>query len=74
MAGISGIRWGSSKLQGARPEMEDEVVLQYDGLSGFSFAAILDGHAGFSCVEFLRFASHRVHFLSPFYFLLIDFV
>ncbi|XP_042377256.1 probable protein phosphatase 2C 5 [Zingiber officinale] len=54
VAGISGIRWGSSKLQGARSEMEDEVVLRSDGLSGFSFAAVLDGHAGFSCVEFLR--------------------
>ncbi|CAL9116294.1 unnamed protein product [Musa textilis] len=54
LASVSGIRWGSSKLQGARSEMEDDVVLRSDGLAGFSFAAVLDGHAGFSSVEFLR--------------------
>ncbi|KAG6500309.1 hypothetical protein ZIOFF_040152 [Zingiber officinale] len=46
VVGISDIRWGSSKLQGTRSEMEDEVVLRSDGLSGFSFAAILDDHVG----------------------------
>ncbi|KAJ8492446.1 hypothetical protein OPV22_014167 [Ensete ventricosum] len=54
LASVSGIRWGSSKLQGTRSEMEDDVVLRSDGLAGFSFAAVLDGHAGFSSVEFLR--------------------
>ncbi|CAL9175176.1 unnamed protein product [Musa hybrid cultivar] len=54
LASVSGIRWGSSKLQGARSEMEDDVVLRSDGLAGFSFAAVLDGHAGLSSVEFLR--------------------
>ncbi|KAL2550800.1 Protein phosphatase 2C 57 [Forsythia ovata] len=51
----SGIRWGSVKLQGAREEMEDDVVIvQSDDLNGFSFAAVFDGHAGFSSVKFLR--------------------
>ncbi|XP_058095849.1 protein phosphatase 2C 57 isoform X2 [Magnolia sinica] len=53
-AGTAGIRWGSSRLQGPREEMEDDVVLRSDGLDGFSFAAVFDGHAGFSSVEFLR--------------------
>ncbi|KAM3330504.1 hypothetical protein ACQJBY_027006 [Aegilops geniculata] len=52
---LEAIRWGSAKLQGAREEMEDEVVLCPDSLlHGFSFAAVLDGHAGFSTVQFLR--------------------
>ncbi|KAL0358864.1 UNVERIFIED_CONTAM: protein phosphatase 2C 57 [Sesamum angustifolium] len=55
LAGVSGIRWGSVKLKGAREEMEDDVVIvQSDRLDGFSFAAVFDGHAGFSSVEFLR--------------------
>ncbi|XP_010924897.1 probable protein phosphatase 2C 5 [Elaeis guineensis] len=54
LANVSGIRWGSSKLQGPRSEMEDDVVVRSDGLDGFSFAAVFDGHAGFSSVEFLR--------------------
>ncbi|KAK9122192.1 hypothetical protein Syun_019809 [Stephania yunnanensis] len=51
---VAGIRWGSSKLQGAREEMEDDVVIRSGDLGGFSFAAVFDGHAGFSSVEFLR--------------------
>ncbi|XP_040376049.1 probable protein phosphatase 2C 5 isoform X2 [Oryza brachyantha] len=52
---VDAIRWGSAKLQGAREEMEDEVVLRPGPLlDGFSFAAVLDGHAGFSAVQFLR--------------------
>ncbi|PAN30485.1 hypothetical protein GQ55_5G282200 [Panicum hallii var. hallii] len=52
---LEAIRWGSAKLQGARDEMEDEVVLRTGSLlDGFSFAAVLDGHAGFSAVQFLR--------------------
>ncbi|KAF8380001.1 hypothetical protein HHK36_027470 [Tetracentron sinense] len=54
LTGASGIRWGSSRLQGAREEMEDDVVVRSDNLDGFSFAAVFDGHAGFSSVEFLR--------------------
>ncbi|KAL5989442.1 hypothetical protein ACLOJK_010334 [Asimina triloba] len=50
----AGIRWGSSRLQGPREEMEDDVVIRSDGVDGFSFAAVFDGHAGFSSVEFLR--------------------
>jgi protein phosphatase 1A len=35
--------------------MEDEVLLRPGSLlDGFSFAAVLDGHAGFSAVQFLR--------------------
>ncbi|KAK1269641.1 putative protein phosphatase 2C 5 [Acorus gramineus] len=50
------VRWGHSKVQGPRSEMEDEIVLRTDGggLAGFSFAAVFDGHSGFSTVEFLR--------------------
>lgn len=55
--GVSGVRWGSSTLQGPRSEMEDDVVLRSEGLDGFAFAAVFDGHAGFSSVEFLRFLS-----------------
>ncbi|KAM0881077.1 hypothetical protein ACQ4PT_033154 [Festuca glaucescens] len=56
-SGLEAIRWGSAKLQGAREEMEDEVVLRPESLlHGFSFAAVLDGHAGFSTVQFLRHA------------------
>lgn len=55
LAGVSRIRWGSSKLQGPRSEMEDDLVLRSDAPAGFSFAAVFDGHAGFSSVEFLRF-------------------
>ncbi|KAF0917897.1 hypothetical protein E2562_021622 [Oryza meyeriana var. granulata] len=52
---LEAIRWGSAKLQGARDEMEDEVVFRPGSLlDGFSFAAVLDGHAGFSAVKFLR--------------------
>ncbi|KAH7307828.1 hypothetical protein KP509_22G079500 [Ceratopteris richardii] len=50
----SGITWAQSALQGSRPEMEDSIVIRSDGLQGFSYAAVLDGHAGFSSVEFLR--------------------
>ncbi|XP_020592973.1 probable protein phosphatase 2C 5 isoform X2 [Phalaenopsis equestris] len=52
--GVSGIRWGSSNLQGPRSEMEDVVVLRSDGLSGFTFATVFDGHSGICSVEFLR--------------------
>ncbi|KAJ1687795.1 hypothetical protein LUZ63_019185 [Rhynchospora breviuscula] len=51
---VSRIRWGSTKLQGPRSEMEDDVIVRSDGLDGFSFAAVFDGHAGFSSVQFLR--------------------
>ncbi|KAG8051651.1 hypothetical protein GUJ93_ZPchr0001g30977 [Zizania palustris] len=52
---LEAIRWGSAKLQGARDEMEDEVVVRPGSLlEGFSFAAVFDGHAGFSAVQFLR--------------------
>ena len=38
--------------------MEDDVVIvksSADGLDAFSFAAVFDGHAGYSSVKFLRF-------------------
>ncbi|KAJ9680020.1 hypothetical protein PVL29_021788 [Vitis rotundifolia] len=53
-SGVAGIRWGLCRLQGPREEMEDEAVVRSDGLDGFSFAAVFDGHAGFSSVKFLR--------------------
>ncbi|KAH7854467.1 hypothetical protein Vadar_014136 [Vaccinium darrowii] len=54
-SGAAGVRWGSIKLQGAREEMEDDVVVvRSDDLDGFSYAAVFDGHAGFSSVKFLR--------------------
>ncbi|RWR96417.1 protein phosphatase 2C 57 [Cinnamomum micranthum f. kanehirae] len=54
VGGVVGIRWGSTQLQGPREEMEDDVVLRSDSLNGFSFAAVFDGHGGFSSVKFLR--------------------
>ncbi|KAK9665225.1 hypothetical protein RND81_14G098900 [Saponaria officinalis] len=55
LAGVAGIRWGITKLQGARDEMEDDAfIVQSDASNGFSFAAVFDGHAGFSTVKFLR--------------------
>lgn len=51
---MAGIKWGSVKFQGRREEMEDDVIVRSDGLNGFSFAAVFDGHAGFSSVKFLR--------------------
>ncbi|KAJ8771327.1 hypothetical protein K2173_026504 [Erythroxylum novogranatense] len=51
---VAGIRWGYTSLQGVRDEMEDDIVIRSDGLDGFSFAAVFDGHAGFSSVNFLR--------------------
>ncbi|XP_024948654.2 protein phosphatase 2C 57 isoform X1 [Citrus sinensis] len=53
-SGVAGIRWGSVSLQGLREEMEDGAVIQSDGLDGFSFAAVFDGHGGVSTVKFLR--------------------
>ncbi|CAO2838594.1 unnamed protein product [Amaranthus hypochondriacus] len=55
MAGVAGIRWGLTKLQGVRDEMEDDALIaQPDTLQGFSFAAVFDGHGGSSSVQFLR--------------------
>ncbi|OWM75657.1 hypothetical protein CDL15_Pgr021822 [Punica granatum] len=34
--------------------MEDDVVVRSDGLEGFTFAAVFDGHGGFSAIDFLR--------------------
>ncbi|KAF9667313.1 hypothetical protein SADUNF_Sadunf15G0009900 [Salix dunnii] len=51
---VAGIRWGSTSLQGPREEMEDDIIIRSDGLEGFSFAAVFDGHAGFSSAKFLR--------------------
>jgi len=51
---LPGVRWGSIALQGLREEMEDDIIVRPDGLQGFSFAAVFDGHGGFSSVEFLR--------------------
>ncbi|XP_038876905.1 protein phosphatase 2C 57 isoform X2 [Benincasa hispida] len=50
----AGIRWGSTTLQGLREEMEDDAVVRSDGFNGFLFAAVFDGHGGYSSVKFLR--------------------
>ncbi|CAH1427600.1 unnamed protein product [Lactuca virosa] len=48
---------GFRKLQGAREEMEDDAVIvcssPHNDLDGFFFAAVFDGHTGFSSVNFL---------------------
>uniref|UniRef100_M1BLB1 protein-serine/threonine phosphatase n=1 Tax=Solanum tuberosum TaxID=4113 RepID=M1BLB1_SOLTU len=55
LTSVSGIRWGSTMVQGPREEMEDDaVIVQLDDLDGFTYAAVFDGHAGFSSVKFLR--------------------
>ncbi|CAH9118450.1 unnamed protein product [Cuscuta epithymum] len=55
VSGASDVRWGSVLLQGTREEMEDDaMIVQSDDLAGFSYAAVFDGHAGFSSVRFLR--------------------
>lgn len=41
-------------MQGLREEMEDDIIVRPEGLQGFTFAAVFDGHGGFSSVEFLR--------------------
>ncbi|XWS50329.1 hypothetical protein CRYUN_Cryun12cG0078900 [Craigia yunnanensis] len=51
---FAGIRWGSTSVQGTREEMEDDLVIRSDGLDGFSFAAVFDGHGGVSSAKFLR--------------------
>ncbi|KAH9290449.1 hypothetical protein KI387_034566, partial [Taxus chinensis] len=50
------IKWGHARVQGPRTEMEDDIVLRVDdeGLNGFTYAAVFDGHAGFSSVKFLK--------------------
>ncbi|KAL9250236.1 phosphatase 2C 57-like protein [Drosera capensis] len=54
-SGVAGIRWGSTKLQGMREEMEDDlVIVEAERTDGFSFAAVFDGHGGLSSVRFLR--------------------
>ncbi|MCO5600126.1 hypothetical protein L7F22_054234 [Adiantum nelumboides] len=50
----SDVTWAQSALQGPRSEMEDSIVIRSDGLQGFCYASVLDGHAGFSSVRFLR--------------------
>lgn len=56
----AGIRWGSTTLQGLREEMEDDAVVRSDGLNGFSFAAVFDGHGGYSSVKFLRWEKQGI--------------
>ncbi|XP_022734124.1 protein phosphatase 2C 57-like isoform X2 [Durio zibethinus] len=51
---VAGIRWGSTSVQGTREEMEDDLIIRSDGLDGFSFAAVFDGHGGVSSIKFLR--------------------
>ncbi|OAY59553.1 protein phosphatase 2C 57 [Manihot esculenta] len=51
---VAGIRWGSASLQGPREEMEDAIIVRSEGVDGFSFAGVFDGHGGISSVNFLR--------------------
>ncbi|KAE8683774.1 Protein phosphatase 2C 57 [Hibiscus syriacus] len=51
LSDVSGIRWGSASVQGRREEMEDDLVVRSDGLDGFSFAAVFDGHGGVYSVK-----------------------
>ena len=66
LSSVSRIRFGSSKLQGRRSEMEDDVVVRSDGLGKFTYAAVFDGHAGFSSMEFLRFTDTHSILLAYF--------
>ncbi|KAJ7515595.1 hypothetical protein O6H91_22G019600 [Diphasiastrum complanatum] len=50
----SRITWGQLAVQGPRTEMEDEIVVEGPCPYGFTYAAVFDGHAGFSSVKFLR--------------------
>ncbi|XP_055825572.1 protein phosphatase 2C 57 [Solanum dulcamara] len=60
LTSVSGIRWGSTMVQGPREEMEDDaVIVQSDDLDGFTYAGVFDGHAGFSSVKFLREELYR---------------
>ncbi|GFP93668.1 protein phosphatase 2c 57 [Phtheirospermum japonicum] len=61
LATAAGIKWGSVRLKGPREEMEDDAVIiqSDDALGRFSYAAVFDGHAGFSSVEFLRDELYR---------------
>lgn len=54
MPSTSGITWAQVALQGPRSEMEDSVVIRLNGINGLNYAAVFDGHAGFSSVKFLR--------------------
>ncbi|KAL4205071.1 hypothetical protein AMTRI_Chr01g135320 [Amborella trichopoda] len=54
IAVAGGIKWGWSSVQGPRSEMEDDVVVKPNAFDSFAYAAVFDGHAGFSSVQFLR--------------------
>ncbi|ESQ54478.1 hypothetical protein EUTSA_v10025423mg [Eutrema salsugineum] len=54
LTGVTPIRWGYTSVQGFRDEMEDDIVIRSEALDNFSFAAVFDGHAGSSSVQFLR--------------------
>lgn len=65
LTSVSSIRWGSALLQGAREEMEDDlIIVQSEDLAGFSYAAVFDGHAGFSSAKFLRFGKMVMWLIS----------
>lgn len=60
LAHVSIIRWGSTQQQGPREEMEDDlIIVPSEDPECFSFAAVFDGHAGFSSVKFLRNELYR---------------
>ncbi|KAG0613543.1 hypothetical protein M758_6G110800 [Ceratodon purpureus] len=54
IAAVGTISVGQYLVQGLREEMEDEIAVDVDGLKGFSYAAIFDGHAGDFSAKYLR--------------------
>ncbi|XP_024515083.1 protein phosphatase 2C 57 isoform X3 [Selaginella moellendorffii] len=54
LASPSSIRWAQLALQGPRAEMEDDMELEEGRIPEFTFAAVYDGHAGISSVNYLK--------------------
>ena len=57
IAAVGTISVGQYLVQGLREEMEDEIAVDVDGLKGFSYAAIFDGHAGDFSAKYLRWVT-----------------
>ncbi|GKU89067.1 hypothetical protein SLEP1_g3258 [Rubroshorea leprosula] len=70
---VSGIRWGSTSLQGPREEMEDDFGDPIGRSRWILLRSCFCGHAGFSSVKFLRLGLNEEipfanYFLSLFVF------
>ncbi|KAK9121881.1 hypothetical protein Syun_019498 [Stephania yunnanensis] len=61
---VAGIRWGSSKLQGAREEMEDDVVIRSGDLGGSSHRRVWRRRKLTKKDERLQHSMKRVPFLE----------